>query len=489
MTIQILALTLLWEFRGCGPDELHRGASVIYTRVYDERYRYVVGWSGVCLEPRAFSCWNNRDHGAVQRYADQEAEADAALWFQCVQLAEELMGGTFEPDFAATHFWRHNAPGVTAGMEKLQSYITILFTLPFILFAAYAGYLSDRFSKRSVVIGVKLVSVIAYVLGAIGLYLMSWPIILITVFIIGVQATFFSPAINGTIPELYPADYVVTANGILTVAGNAAILLGIAVAGLILDVKGAINNVPLGICLAAGTGLGVAFITFLISFFVPEFPAASPKACFPWQGPLDSFLTLAHTRRDALLANSIFAKAFFWFAGYLQILIINALVLKQFGLTKTMTSVMIGIELMGIGVGSLLSPMFVKGRRWHRVLVPSALLMAGAMLAVAVVPFLPAETQMAVIVGSLLLVGIAGGVFCIPVTSFVQVRPAPEIKGKMIASSNFADFSGILLSGVVFYILDRLHIKPSNCFAIEAIMVLAVAGWLMMKLPKEADNA
>ncbi|MBN2019799.1 MAG: MFS transporter [Sedimentisphaerales bacterium] len=378
---------------------------------------------------------------------------------------------------------------VAAGIGKLQSYITILFTLPFILFAGHAGYLSDRFSKRTVIIGVKLVSVIAYIFGAIGLYLMSWPVILTVVFVIGAQATFFSPAINGTIPELYPADRVVTANGILTMAANVGILLGSSLAGAVLDIKGTINSVPLGICLAAGAVLGMAFVTFFISFFVPGFPAASPNARFPWGGPLDSFITLAHTRRDPLLAKSVFAKAFFWFAGYLQILIINAMVLEQFGLTKTMTSIMVGIELVGIGAGSMLAPLFSKGARWHRSLTPSAMLMAGGMFVVAAVPYLPAEARKPVIVGALALIGIAGGVFCIPVTSFIQVRPAGDVKGKMIASSNLADFLGVLLSGVVFYVFDRLHIKPSNCFAIEAIMVLAVAGWLAATLPKGTDNA
>jgi acyl-[acyl-carrier-protein]-phospholipid O-acyltransferase/long-chain-fatty-acid--[acyl-carrier-protein] ligase len=378
---------------------------------------------------------------------------------------------------------------VAAGLAHLQSYITVLFTAPFILFAAYAGYLADRFSKRSVIIGVKLLSLAAYILGAIGLYLMSWPIILITVFILGVQSTVFSPAIYGTIPELYPADYVVTANGIFNAAANASIVLGIAVAGLVLDVKNAANDTSLGIYLAAEVGLCVALITFIISFFVPKFPAASSKACFPKQGPLESVIVLFGTRHDPLLANAIFAKAFFWFAGYLQILIINSLGLTQFGLSMTMTSVLGIIEFVGIAVGSLLAPVFAKGPKWHRVLAPVSFIMAGAMFAVAVVPYLPLFTQKAALVAVLAILGVAGGVFSIPVTGFVQIRPSPEFKGRMIAASNLADFVGILLSGVVYYIFDRMHILPSNCFAIEALMAMALGGWFLISIPKGTDNA
>jgi hypothetical protein len=190
-----------------------------------------------------------------------------------------------------------------------------------------------------------------------------------------------------------------------------------------------------------------------------------------------------------LLASSIFTKAFFWFAGYLQILIIIPLGLTQFGFTMTMTSVLVVIEFMGIAVGSFLAPIFAKGPRWHRVLAPALFVMAVAMFVVTLIPYLPLFIHTAVLVGALSILGVAGGVFSIPVTSFVQVRPAPEFKGRMIAASNLADFVGILLSGVIFYVFDHLHVKPSDCFAIEALMVMAAAGWLLTALPKESGNA
>ncbi len=229
-------------------------------------------------------------------------------------------------------------------------------------------------------------------------------------------------------PELYPPAYVVTANGIIAAAVNIAILLGIAGAGFVLDIKGAVRDVPLGMFLAAAIGLSVAFITFVISFFVPRFPAASPKARFPWQGPWESVITLAQTSGDSLLANSIFAKAFFWFAASLQILVINPLGLTQFGLTKTMTSVLIVIELVGVGIGSLLAPLIAKGEKWYRVLAPSGVVMAIAMFAVTAVPYLPLFTHKTVVIAALAVLGIAGGVFSYSGNQFRsgQARPRNE---------------------------------------------------------------
>ncbi|MGA2171943.1 MAG: MFS transporter [Sedimentisphaerales bacterium] len=373
---------------------------------------------------------------------------------------------------------------VAGGMAHLQGYATCLFMLPFILFAAHAGFLADRFSKRSVIIAAKALALLAFVFGAVGLYWLNWPIIMAALFILGLQAALFSPAINGTIPELCPSDYVVTANGIIQMVATVAILLGIAGAGFVLDIKGVVSDIPFGRFFAVLFVIAASLVTLLTCFAMPRFPAASPRVSFPWRGPWESVVTLFNTRRDPLLAVSICSKAFFWFAGSLQILIVNPLGLTQFGLTKTLTSVLIVVELVGIAVGSLLAPFFARGVRWYRVLVPASFVMAASMFAVAIVPFVSVFARATVLVGALAVLGLAGGVFSVPLTSFVQTRPATDLKGRMIASSNLADFLGILLSGVVFCLLDYIRISPSNCFAIEGVIVTAGAGWLLFVLAR-----
>ena len=42
----------------------------------------------------------------------------------------------------------------------------VLFVLPYLLFASHAGYLADRFSKRSVIVGCKVAEIAIMILGA-----------------------------------------------------------------------------------------------------------------------------------------------------------------------------------------------------------------------------------------------------------------------------------------------------------------------------------
>jgi len=237
----------------------------------------------------------------------------------------------------------------------------------------------------------------------------------------GLQSTLFGPSLRSIIPELYPAEYVVKANAIIRMLSTAAILAGIAIAGVVLDREGAVGEVPFGQVLAASSVVGLALVGLFVSFGVPKFPAASPKACFPWFGPLNSLITLYKVRRDSLLTIAITAKAFFWFIGSLQILIINELGMEQFGLTKTLTSALIVVELMGIAVGSLLSPFLAKGKRWYRVLGPAAVTMAVCMFIVAIVPHLPDSMRKWTLTGTLGILGVAGGMYSVPLASFIQV--------------------------------------------------------------------
>ena len=61
----------------------------------------------------------------------------------------------------------------------------------------------------------------------IGLATQAWWLILVMAFLMGWQSCIFSPAINGSIPELYPPSYVTTANGILKVFVTVSILAGV----------------------------------------------------------------------------------------------------------------------------------------------------------------------------------------------------------------------------------------------------------------------
>src|SRR5262249_35824134 len=82
-----------------------------------------------------------------------------------------------------------------AGREL--SIVSAIFILPFLLFSGYAGQLADVYSKRTVLIVSKSLEIVAATLGLLAFYSGHLQITYAVLFLISVQATFFSPAKYG----------------------------------------------------------------------------------------------------------------------------------------------------------------------------------------------------------------------------------------------------------------------------------------------------
>ena len=383
-------------------------------------------------------------------------------------------------------FFRQSAMllAVAAKMNAMQNWIMALFMLPYILFSWASGWLADRFAKRHVVIGAKALEVVAMTFGAIGIITGSWPFILTMVFLMAWQSCLFSPALNGSIPELYPDVYVIRANATLKVVTTAAILAGISVAGLILDVGGTLAGVPTGQMLVGVLVLVIAVVGVIVSFGVPKRPAADAKAKFPWDGPFETFRNLGVIWHDRLLRLIVVADVFVWFVGALLTQVINVLAIQQFGRSKTVASVMLGVWVVGVAVGGLLGSRIAVGKRWYRAFAPCLAGMGVLFILVACVPLLPASAQLPTVFALLGLIAVLGGMVLIPSEGFVQTRPAADRKGAVIAAVNFTAFSGMLLSCGLAWVLD-LRFLATTSFGAAGLLALPMSVWIKRALAKE----
>jgi acyl-[acyl-carrier-protein]-phospholipid O-acyltransferase / long-chain-fatty-acid--[acyl-carrier-protein] ligase len=373
---------------------------------------------------------------------------------------------------------------LAAGREKFQGAAGIAFTVPFILFAAPAGWMADRFPKRNVVISAKTMEMAAALVGALGIILGNLWIMVGMVALMGTQSTFFSPALNGSIPELYPASYVTKANAVLRMIVTVGILVGISFSGFVLDLKGeplfgaARGNAMVGLAVILYAAVGL-----LVSFGIPTRAAADPGRAFPWTGPLDTLRELAEVWKDHQLGRILVADVFIWAVGVFQLLVINSLGKLQFHLSDSRTSLLVASQLIGLALGGLLSAQFAKGARWFRVLLPAGIAMGLMMLAIGGVPSLPVATQVPLLYVLIGLAGMAGGLFLIPCESFLQIRPAPERKGAVWASANFASFSGMAAASLLYIPLTAL--RPTFVYAALGVAALLFTVWMALEFRRE----
>ena len=373
---------------------------------------------------------------------------------------------------------------LAAGREKFQGAAGIAFTVPFIVFAAPAGWMADRFPKRNVVISAKTLEMVAALVGALGIAMGNLWVMVGMVAIMGTQSTFFSPALNGSIPELYPASHVTKANAILRMIVTVGILIGISFSGFVLDLKGKpIFGVARGNAMVGLAVILIAVVGLVVSFGIPTRAAADPGRAFPWTGPLDTIRELGEVWNDHQLGRILVADVFIWAVGVFQLLVINSLGKLQFHLSDSRTSLLVASQLIGLAMGGLLSAHFAKGVRWFRVLVPAGIAMGLMMLAIGGVPLLPVDAQVPLLYVLIGLAGMAGGLFLIPCESFLQIRPAPERKGAVWASANFASFSGMAMASFLYIPLTVL--VPTLAYAVLGLASLLFMIWMALEFRRK----
>lgn len=361
---------------------------------------------------------------------------------------------------------------VTAGMHAFQGQATFLFALPFVLLSAWAGWLADRFSKKTIIVWAKLLEVAAMSAGAYGMVTLHWEWLLAMVFCMGLNSTLFSPSLNGSIPELFPAERVPKINALFKLATTATILLGIALAGIALDQNWFATAYPFGRWLVAGIALAVAVTGLFSTAFLIGRPGMGSRNPFPWLGPLDSFRHLRAVRRDPALLLTLSGEAFFYFLSTLLILVINNLGAAELHFSYTVTSTLSVALLVGICAGSLLAARGTP-ESWRRLLAPATAGIGLLLCCVSLAPQVAPERQLPLLLGLYALSGVCGGLYLIPLTSFIQVRPASTDKGRILGVSNALSFSAILLAGQLFLLLE--HLRPSTAHLALGALTLGVA--------------
>ena len=370
---------------------------------------------------------------------------------------------------------------VTMGLSYLQGTATLLFALPFVLFSSIAGWAADRFTKRKVIIFSKGLEVIAMFIGAAGLLFGNWYCILAMVFLMGLQSTFFSPAMNGSIPEMFDCSGVPRVNGIIKLLTTLSVLAGVAWAGLSLDFDVPIDGALFGsgVYVVAAMIIFTAIAGFITSFKTRSKPAAGTAAPFPLLGPVSSFLDTIKITRDYQLLLAITADVCFYFIASMIMLTLNTLGVEELGFTKTTTSLLSVSLMIGLSIGSLLVSRYIDLAQWSRHLSASSIGIGVSLTLAHAAVIIPDNFQVAWLITTLGCAGISGGFLLIPITSFLQTHPGPNEKGRVLATSNFCAFSAILLSGLVFTVLDR-HLKPSQIIIFIGIIAFTTAALLLL---------
>jgi MFS family permease len=376
----------------------------------------------------------------------------------------------------------------------------LMFAVPFLLFTGYAGFLADRYSKRTIVVWAKVAEIVAMALGA-GAFAMygasraMWPMYGV-LFFMAAQSAFFGPAKYGILPEMLRDRDLPRANGFMLMTTFLAIIFGTAVAGVLLADHRPPEEIATTAALPAEervaaeqsrvsgqlwTGsvacVAIAVVGTITSLWVRRVPVANPHLKFTPEAltiPKDMIELL---RADRPLMKALVVSSVFWLLAGLVPPAVNSLgkLVLQVGDDYTSyLSAMIGV---GIAVGCAIGGLVSGGKVDFRLLrVGSIGLMA--CLAIVAIPAhgdvgqlkdaagklsqLPGMGETSHLLGYwgslpiFLVMGAFTGLFAVPLQVFMQSRPPDDKKGRMIAVMNQFNWIGILLAVAVYWALTKL---------------------------------
>ncbi len=357
--------------------------------------------------------------------------------------------------------------------HKIGELVGALFSLPFILFSMAGGFLADRFSKRTVSIGVKVFEIGVMLAALSGLYLHQLPLLLSCVFLMGMHSAFFGPSKYGLLPELLPEHRLSWGNGLLELGTFMAIILG-TVAAAFLSTHFRAQPAWSGVFLMLLAGLGLA-----TSLGISRVPAAAPLKKFQPNFPAEVWRQVGATRRDRPLFLSLLGNTYFNFIGALLLLNLFfygsfVLGLDEIGIGKLNVALALGIGLGSVAAG------YLSGGKIEYGLVPlgaTGLAVMSASLAVSGLTVNGALVCLA-------LLGVAGGFFIVPVAALLQHRPDPDKKGEVLATANLLSFVGVFLASGAHYLLAQVwDFSPRQIFLTSGVLTLVAAIYVVVLLP------
>jgi LPLT family lysophospholipid transporter-like MFS transporter len=284
------------------------------------------------------------------------------------------------------------------------------FLIAFVIFAPWVGTLADNYPKARILMAANLLKAC----GAVLLLLNVEP--LIAYAIVGSGAAIYSPAKYGVLPELVNHDALVKANSWIEGSTILAILLGMVIGATVADAS--IQNALIG---TIGLFLLSAYIT---TFLNSKSVKIAPQCGFFSQ--ISQFLILPRAR------FVILGGALFWAsAATLRVILVawSPLVLELHSATEIAQLTL--FLAVGIIIGSAIVPRLIPLEHLQRARF------AAYGMALLIITLSFTDTIWAAR-GVLLLIGMMGGMFIVPINAALQELGKQSIgSGRAIALQGF----------------------------------------------------
>ena len=340
--------------------------------------------------------------------------------------------------------------------------IGALFILPFVLFSATSGQLTDKYEKTRVIRAVKNLEVFIMLLAAAGFMTSgshwgAWqvPLLLFCTFLMGLHSTLFGPVKFAYLPQALRESELMGGNGMIEMGTFVAILLGNVAGGLLVALPGVGPQYVALACVA------LALAGRAVAQFIPPAPATDPTLKINWNPFTETWRNLRRAQADAMVFRALIGISWMWFFGAVFLSQFPSFAKEVLHGDERVASLLLVVFSIGIAIGSLLCE--VLGRRQVEIgLVPLGamgmtlftvdLYFASRSLPPAALMGVAEFVQQAAhwrVIADLGLLSLSAGLYSVPMYALIQLRSEPSHRARIIAANNILNALFMIVSALL----------------------------------------
>jgi 1-acyl-sn-glycerol-3-phosphate acyltransferase len=368
--------------------------------------------------------------------------------------------------------------------------IGALFILPFLLFSATSGQMTDKYDKTKVIRFVKNLEIGIMLLAAYGFYTTNVIVLLGCTFLMGLHSTLFGPVKFAYLPQVLDARELTGGNGMVEMGTFVAILAGQVVGGLLVAIP------EVGPTYVAVGCVALAVLGRFIAQAIPSMAATDPGLQINWNPVSETWRNLKLAQGNVVVFRSLLGISWMWFFGAVFLSQFPSFAKEVLHGNSQVASLLLVVFSIGIATGSLLCETLSR-RQVEIGLVP---LGAMGMSVFAIDLYfasrgLPASAEMGVgafmqipahwrVMADLALLSLFAGLYSVPMYALIQLRSQPTHRARIIAANNILNALFMIGSSVMAGALLAAHFTIAQIFLFTGIANAIVAGYIFLLVPE-----
>ena len=368
--------------------------------------------------------------------------------------------------------------------------IGALFILPFLLFSATSGQLTDKYEKTKIIRFVKNLEIVIMAIAAYGFFQANVPVLLGCTFLMGLHSTLFGPVKFAYMPQVLNERELTGGNGMVEMGTFVAILAGNIVGGVLIALPG------IGASYVAIACIALAILGRVVAQFIPAAPATDPTLVINWNPFTETWKNLKLAHGNVVVFRSLLGISWMWFFGAVFLSQFPSFAKEVLHGSSNVASLLLVVFSIGIATGSLLCE--VLSRRHVEIgLVPLGaigmsvfaldLYFASRSLPPAdlhtVVQFIAAPAHWRVM-ADLFLLSMFAGLYSVPMYALIQLRSVPTHRARIIAANNILNALFMIASSVIVGALLGAKFTIPQVFLFTALANAVVAAYIFLLVPE-----